>query len=515
MSYNSVNASKSIVWVDGSGNTHNITKVVYSDNNSSIHPIWPCNAELTNVYITELKSGNGSNDIHHAYSLSNGEPNYCLKPETLYAITGTIVFYKESGVILKTVTDCYFFPETQTVLEQNAPVGIYESPNVATYGDRLPSDGSGTAIHQHWDTYGEWTADDTVGHVSPLSVQVGWFGNDTYTQNGFLFDSNYTTPFILKRADITQQLMLSKISGTPSSTADVVSTPVTLQSGESITFWPKFKKTATDTNWGSWNKYTDVTLTTNDFTYDSSTIQVINNQDGSWTVKPLIVTNGISNVVVSSGNYSFTLGVICIPNTTYDLRSQGSSVLGTTVSNVTTPLSIIIWDTSNNAEYTGNNYTLHTNDSSVVTINNKTIVPNLNNNGNTATIWAEVEGVATGSFTVEVGNVVTYYSIQDTSSSATPTYNIVGNTITLSASTNYNYSVRFFGDNQGNYERIPYYESVSGGRPIMVQPQGTNGSMLVTVLGTATSGTTLNVPLYFDNAMTSGTEFTTLVITVS
>lgn len=524
-----VNSSKKIVWVGNNPNNlsdiHNISEVVYCDSNRFKHKIWPCTAELTNIFITELSNSNS--DTPYQYTLSNpqynnqnvlinGDPSIYLKPETEYAITGTIVFYKEAGTPLKTVQNCYFFEETQSRLENNYPLGITNTSHASIYGNRLPNDGSGTAIHNQWQNYATWMANDTAGHISAISVQLGWYGNDTYVQNGYLFDTNYQTPIILKRADITQQLILSNISGTPSSTADIINSPVTLHSGESITFWPKFHKTASDTNWGTWNKYVDITLdASNDFSYDSSTVQIIDNQNGSWTIKPLVITNGISNVTISSGGYSFNLGIICIPNTTYDLRSQGNSILGTTIHNLINPLTIVIWDTVNNIDYSGSNYLLHTSDASVASVNGKVVIPNPNNNGNTATIWAEVEGVTTGSFTVEVGNVVTYYSIQDTSSSATPTYNTVGNTITLSASTNSNYSVRFFGDNQGNYERIPYYESVSGGRPIMVQSQGINNSMLVTVLGTATSGATLSIPLYFNSAMSSGTEFTTLVITVS
>lgn len=382
MSYHSVNASKSIVWVDDSGNTHDITKVVYCNNYGVPVTIWPCVAELTDVYITELKSGDGTWDVKHRYTLSNnGDPSFYLKPsrmdptdthypETMYAITGTVVFYKKDqpGIIEKTVENCYFFAETSGYVPgDTGDTGhILASPNVVRYGDRLPSDGSGTPVHSSWVSYAQWYADETVGHVAARSVQVGWYGSETYVQNGFLFDTNYTSPFILKRADIDRYVRLYNNSN-ETGNSTVGSSQQIMRAGTSITVWPKYYDSAYHESWGNdtWEKYSladDLTL--NDITYNSSYVSVVINQNHSITITAL--QPGTTSVTFgTNGQYThaYSLSLYIQAEALYRLEVNNSDVTGSTVTiNETENVYIkqctdYLEHSGNPNEFTWNNYT--------------------------------------------------------------------------------------------------------------------------------------------------------------
>ena len=441
MSYHSVNASKSIVWVDGSSNTHNITKVVYCDNNRSPHTIWPCVAELTNVYITELKTGNGSSDVHHAYTLSNpqyttvngisvltgGDPSYCLKPGVDYAITGTIIFYKNPGVIEKIVQGCYFFPETQNLLEPNNTPGIVEDPNISPYGDRLPDDGSGTPIYEHWNTYSVWQASESFGHLSPVSVQVGWYGGNSYVQNGYLFDPNYASPIILKRPDVERFIRVYNNSG-DTGNSNVTSQQLTMRPNDSITIWPKYYDCASDSSWGNetWTKYTladDLTL--NDITYNSNNVSVVINNNHSITITALTEGTHTVQFGTSSGLFhSLTISLYVQPEYIYRLEPGGNPVTGTVTT--TTAVNVYIKQCADWLDHTQDpenmTWVNYTGTATITSSNNaftcgngsenyiKTITPDVSQPNVESTITVTLQNGNTLQFTAKVGVIQNIYA---------------------------------------------------------------------------------------------------------
>ena len=457
--YHSVNASTGIVWVDGSGNTHTITKVVYSDNYGSTHTIWPCSAQLTDVYITELKRGDGRWDIKNRYTLdSSGDPSYYLKPsipcdhdnpndpETLYAITGTVVFYKEPGVIDRTVENCYFFAETiENVPGDNSNTGhIHQTGHVPKFGDRLPDDGTGVPIHTSWTSYAEWYADETPGHVSPISVQVGWYGGSGYIQNGFIFDKNYATPFILKRADIYRHVrMYRDVSETGNSTV----TPGTLQVGSSLTFVPKLYATADHSEWDTeWSKYTLDDFTIDDIVYDpeylsvsinstSHTITLTAIKEGNTQVTlrqtPETIIDPVSGQSVPNPllefcpNYTFSL--TCLPEYIYRITQNGTNPIQGAGITVTGTSSVLIQQCHNwasalsPAEYVWETFTgtatIESSDTSVFTVSDgstadvKKFTPDLSKPaGSSATITIRIGSEAL-TFEAIIGEITTYYKV--------------------------------------------------------------------------------------------------------
>ena len=179
-----INSCKRIVL--GGTSPNEIKKVVYCDGYGTAHQVWPGRAELTDVYIVKLGPSQ-SDDISYKYSVSNGEPNVLILPETDYAIKGTIKLYDAPGNLETTLYDCYFFSETSEPIDQ-ASSGHWTTGTNTSYGIRSAKDSNGNILNAAGDTYGVYKVDDRIGGQIGLEVQLGYVDFDLqfYVQNGFI-----------------------------------------------------------------------------------------------------------------------------------------------------------------------------------------------------------------------------------------------------------------------------------------------------------------------------------------
>ena len=530
MSNYSVNSCKRIVHVDGSGVSHEIAKVVYCDGNRHTHTIWPCTVHLTDVYVVKLsKAGQGS-DIAYSYTVDTNtlQPNVTLMPGSVYGVKGTLEMYDENnpGTLVKRIENCYFFPETiNTNLDPDEEPFVSPTGNEAyQYGGRIATeyDSNNNVTNTYTIDYGQytkWGVDSDPTHTGRMELQIGWWNaNVGYAQNGFIFDPNYTTRMIFKRATINQEIKLANTSSnTGLNSGNFINSPKIMTLGETLTIYPKLHNYASDsvTN-DSWETYENITLTSSNFTYDSSSISITSGSNGSWVIEPLVITGGISDVVISYNGYTFTLGIIGTPNTTYSFWSQGQPI-GTSTRNISDPLSVWIKDDTTGEQYLGNNYTMHAVTPGIVSFNGTTIIPNAV--GSTQ-VYAIVEGIETSKFTVNVTAVNTYYragSLTTSMSNGNTTYTINGNitslngTVNLSVVENTPYGIEFFADSNGTFEKLVYFD-IGTTLPFVITSE--DNGRVIGIVGTSSSGvSSISVPVYPNSNKTSGTELGTFVIT--
>lgn len=525
--HNTINQQREIWWYDGEKVPHEITKVVYCDQYGTPHTIWPCTIELRDVQIVKLSKNGQSSDVSYEYHLDTDTliPNRSLIPGEVYSVKGTIDVYSRPGELEKRIKDCYFFPETI-----NNSLDPAAHPFLAITGNEAYSYGSRTAkaydvndnylgedYVSDYTQYVKWGVSSDLEKTGRIELQGGWYNERLgYVQNGYIFDGSYTTRMIFRRANLSQDIVLSKISGNNISSSDVLNNPVLLDINQSVTFWPKFHKRVNDsieeTQKDNWEEYWDANLSLSDFSYDSNTFTIVKNSNGSWTVTPISYTGGLGTITISSEGYSYELRIVCQPNVIYLLMSQGNVIPANSTITMTNMLPLWIradnQSTGESEEYTGNNCQFYTSDSSVAAIDGSTIIP-VGTVGSTAEIWAVVEGVETQHFNVEIGNVNTYYKFGLADDVDNSSLQLLPSSLSVNISSGQLYAMKFFIDSIGNYERTVYYNTVQSDN-IYVQPL--NNVLTITSSG---SGTSVSVPIYPTSSKTAGTELTTLTITRS
>lgn len=522
--HNTINQQREIVWVDGSGNLHNITKVVYSDPYRATHTIWPCTIELRDVQIVKLSKNGQASDVAYEYHVDTNTliPNVSLVPGEVYSVKGTVDVYSRPGELEKRIKNCYFFPETiSSSLDPESHPFLAPTGNEAyAYGSRTAKayDANDNYLGEDYvsdySQYVKWGVTSDLEKTGRIELQGGWYNERLgYVQNGYIFDGNYATRMIFRRATLAQDIVLSKISGNNISSSDVLNNPVLLDINQSVTFWPKFHKRVNDSTAAeAWEEYWDANLSLSDFSYDSNTFTIVKNSNGSWTVTPISYTGGLGTITISSEGYSYELRIVCQPNVIYLLMSQGNVVPAGSTITMTNILPLWIradnQSTGQSEEYTGSNYQFHTSNSSVAAIDGSTIIP-VGTEGSTAEIWAEVEGLETQHFNVEIGNVNTYYKFGLASDVDSSPLQLLPSSLSVNISVGQLYVMKFFIDSIGNYERTVYYNTVQSDN-IYVQPSG--GMLTITSSG---SGASVSVPIYPTSSKTAGTELTTLTITRS
>lgn len=425
----SVNSSKKIVWVgnnpNNSSNIHNITKVVYCDHNRTNHLIWPCTARLTDVYLVKLSTGGQNSDVSYSYAVDSQtlQPNVLMMPETVYSIKGTIEVYKD-GSLQNRIKDCYFFPETiSTNLDYPAqvPFTSITGNEAYSYGGRIATEidangnSTGTTYSIDYGQYTKWSSDSNPAHTGRMELQLGWWQPGVgYVQNGYIFDQNYTSRLILKRADVQSTFILFD-HATSTDGSHNISDGYNLILNSPVTIWPKTRLHALDVNSNqSWQRYEMRSVS--NVVYDSSVFTVVANNDGSYTITAISYGN---NTTIEFDEESVDFSVM--PDTTYSLY-YGNHLYAQNISSLTTAKSYYIlardWNASQNEygqeySYTGAS-SMTSSDSTIVSCSGLTITPNLNKPGQTATITTTVAGQTISSFTVTVGTVSTvHYHVSD------------------------------------------------------------------------------------------------------
>lgn len=521
--HNIINQQREIVWVDGSGNLHNITKVVYSDPYIATHTIWPCTIELRDVQIVKLSKSGQDGDVSYEYHVDTDTlmPNVSLIPGEVYSIKGTVDIYSRPGELEKRIKNCYFFPETSS-----NSLDPESHPFLAVTGNEAYSYGSRTAkaydandnylgedYVSDYSQYVKWGVTSDIEKTGRLELQGGWYNERLgYVQNGYIFDGNYATRMIFRRATLSQDIALLKIAGNNPNSSDVINSPILLNSDQTITFWPKLHKWVSDsTAPEQWEEYSDIDLSIGDFTYDSSFLNIYKNQNNSWTIEPLAFSNQPSTVTITYGDITRQFNVVVFSSSMFMLMLNESSPINdyleitnaTGVSIIESTDRGVTWNFWSADDYANRSYSFTSADTSIVSTSGTTLIPNPNKSGQSTTISVVVEGQDVSTFTVEIGQIYTYYKagpiVNNTIDSAYINELQSTNTVSWGSPTQGDlFGIQFFIDSSGNTVReiycdgintAPFYGSYSGG--------------IISVAYTSGSATSVNIPIYTDNTKTT------------
>ena len=436
-----INSCKSIELRDNvAGITHEIKKVVYCDGHGTPHIVWPCRAELTDIYLVDITD----NWTEYHYTYDNGSPSPRMIPNHDYAVKGTIKVYEAPGVLEATMTDCYFFHET---LE-------YPDGDNDPYTPYWFTGDNGTARHPSvnpkvTDKYGNTTeisashgynvyrvSDTSPGGVRGYSLQLGFYNSDSYgyyVQNGFVFDEMYQTPIVVKRDDIGQSVGFYLTDTNNPASAQIQYEGNNLQPGDTITFYPKFYKYGMTTNWKTLEDATfehmvydtsrfDVTKSGNAYTItvksdaqptegevDLTFYTKYDSQDPSnceWTDVEIEVVPDVQ-YLVKIGNTSVTGSSFVV---TPDITLDGTKTLNV-YKDFTYPPSF-----GNDTLY-NRNVQLTSSNGTIAYCSGRTITPG---DPGTATITVTVDGVALPTFDVIVPNTIptVYYKVSSVTTDA-------------------------------------------------------------------------------------------------
>lgn len=524
--HNTINQQREIVWVDGSGNLHNITKVVYSDPYRATHTIWPCTIELRDVQIVKLSKNGQASDVAYEYHVDTNTlmPNVSLIPGEVYSVKGTVDVYSRPGELEKRIKNCYFFPETiSSSLDPESHPFLAPTGNEAySYGSRtakaydVNDNYLGEDYVSDYSQYVMWGVTSDIEKTGRIELQGGWYNERFgYVQNGYIFDGNYATRMIFRRATLAQDIVLSKISGNNISSSDVINSPILLDSDQTITFWPKlYKRVSDSTAAEAWEEYSDIDLSIEDFTYDSSVLNIYKNQNNSWTIEPLAFSNQPSVVTITYGNVTREFNVIVSSSSMFMLMLTANTPVESPLKiNKATTISIrestdggMTWNLWSGSDYINRTYSFTSNDSSIISVSGTTLTPNVNKVGQSTTVDVVIENQNVATITVEVEqaeHIYTYYKagplVNGTINSAYVNELQSTNTVTwVSPAQGDLFGIQFFIDSSGNTVReiycdgintAPFYGNYSGG--------------IISIAYTSGSATSVNIPIYTDSTKTT------------
>lgn len=410
----SINACKQIVFMDGNIRRQ-IKEVWYCDDGNHSHKVWPCLTELREAYVVALSTNGQSYDTSSiSYKVGQDRvPNVTLLPGRKYAVKGTVYIYDSEMNHVDTITDCYFHYET--VEGTGLPGdGLYTTVDntVNNFGSR--SDNKGVSNS----TYSYWTCTDDTGVDRGQTMQA-YYDTVTYgpVQFNYVYDTNYTTPFVFKRATITESLVLAKsdISSYNNGSQNWDNYPI-LQAGSTITIYPKSYKRATADGWNdnalkNWEQLNSVSVTWDD---PDNAFTVVKSGN-YYNVTPTLADSQAHELTFHYGDYSEEMFITAIPQHSYSVYDGNTYVQSAYT--LTSPKTFTIkesdWDEStssygNEHVYSGTVEVINSNTSAVtMSNNNRTVNPVTANPGQTSTIKMSVGGVQIAQFTVTVGQLQT------------------------------------------------------------------------------------------------------------
>lgn len=525
--HNTINQQREIWWYDGEKVPHKITKVVYCDHSHTPHTIWPCTIELRDVQIVKLSKNGQSSDVAYEYHVDTNTliPNVSLIPGEVYSVKGTIDVYSRPGELEKRIKNCYFFPETISSSLDSA-----SHPFLAPTGNEAHAYGSRTAkaydandnylgedYVSDYSQYVKWGVTSDIEKTGRIELQGGWYNERLgYVQNGYIFDGNYATRMIFRRASLSQGIELLKIAGNNPNSNDVINSPILLNSDQTITFWPKLHKWVSDSTAKpeQWEEYSDIDLSIGDFTYDSSFLNIYKNQNNSWTIEPIAFSNQPSTVTITYGNITRQFNVIVSSSSMFMLMLDANTpVESPLIINKATTISIrestdggMTWNLWSGSDYANRTYSFTSNDSSIISVSGTTLTPNVNKVGQSTTVDVVIENQNVATITVEVAQaeqIYTYYKagplVDGTINSAYINELQSTNTVTwVSPVQGDLFGIQFFIDSSGNTVREIYCEGIN-----TAPFYGNYSGGIISIAYTSGSATSVNIPIYTDSTKTT------------
>ena len=429
-----INSCKRIV-VRDNGTLREIKRVVYYDDGGWEHIVWPCRAELTDIYLVDLTD----NWTVYPYTYTNnGGPSPRLIPNHNYAVKGTIKVYESPGVLEATLTDCFFFHETldSDPNGNDAPFSLLWSTgdnSSAGYPSVKPkvTDRNGQTSEidtaHGYNVYKIW--DTRAGEIQGYSLQLGFYNADSYgfyTQNGFVFDDNYQTPIVVKRDAITQSVGFYTTNTGNGASAQIQYEGNNLQPGDTITFWPKYYKRGVTTSWSALEAITfehiDYDTTRFDVTKDGQSYTITVKSDAQPTDGEVDLTFYTKYDADNPNNCEWeSVSIEIEPSVQYLVKIGNSNITGSsfiTTQNVTldSTKTLNVYKDYTYPPSFGNDTLYNSNvqvtssNSTIAYCSGRTITPG---DPGTATITVKVDGITLPTFNVVVPATIptVYYQV--------------------------------------------------------------------------------------------------------
>lgn len=502
----SINECKSIVL--GGSTPQPISEVWYCDANGTAHKVWPSNLVLGNIYVVKLStSGINYDVVSNPYTVSGSTPSVTILPGNDYAVKATIYVKDDNNNTVETLENCYFFGETIGTIDYSTQF-VHPSQSGITYGARNAKklvSGQYQEIQSDWYQYLKWTCDTTTGTDAGCSIQGGWYATPYgYVQLGYVMDNNYTTPFVFKRATISEEVVFSKTSSAPSNSSQIWNSQVLVTPGDSLTIYPKTRKYATASGWSygnDWESWSNIDVTVGaNISYSASEFSV-SISGGAYVITPLLTDNLFHDVYIGGKR----IQIMMYNPQSYSLKRNGNTIDGTTISGITSSISFSIYDDLAGGYYSGNDYSFTSSNTSAFTVSGTTVTVNPNaSNGDYADISGIVNGVSTNSFRVVAGTIINYYYLSNDVNN--------NNTVTQVSSTIYGtwnntsstYSAWFSIDSSFNTVRPIYFSETTYyvGSGYFSAYKGSNGEFCALMVGMPSSTSSVSVPIYKDANMT-------------
>lgn len=424
----SINSCKEILFMDGNM-PRQISEVWYCDNAGNSHKVWPCVAELREVYVVALSTNGQSYDVSSTQYIVGQDhiPNVTLLPGHQYAVKGTVYIYNDNRDRIATITDCYFHYETTEHTDLSGD-GLYTTLDNTyvvgnTFGSRTDSNGTSNT------EYNYWTCTTDTGTDRGMTMQA-YYNTVTYgpVQFNAVYDSNYVTPFVFRRAEITESLVLAKQDISSYNQNQKWDNYPILKYGDTITIYPKSYKQATADGWNNsaltnWEELNSVSVTWD----DPDNAFTIVKEGNHYNVTPTIADSQSHELTFWYGNCPpEEMWITAVPQYNYRAYDGNYSVQNTytLTSAKTFTVKRAEWNeaTGNYGEeltYSGAVTTTY-DTAGVITVSNngKTITPITSNPGGQTVVTMSVDGQQIARFTVTVGQLQTvYYKVSEVGTS--------------------------------------------------------------------------------------------------
>lgn len=406
----SINSCKKIVFKKENLSPIEIKEVWYCDYTGNSHKIWPCIAELREVYVVALSTNGQSYDTSSIQYMvdQNNIPNVTLLPGYKYAVKGTIYIYDSEMNRVDTITDCYFHYET-TEHTNLSGTGFYTTTDnsldiSSTFGNRTDSNGISNTYYSYWSC----TTD--VGTDRGMTMQA-YYDTDTYgpVQFNYVYDPNYVTPFVFRRAEITETYEFWDLLA-----QDSVFNSITLNNNTQKTLWVKHTKSAVATGWSNnnWEQSEINGVVTSAVSNNPSLCSVVVNQNGSFTIS---TGSGYGQAEITiNGNNNIKLYVEVGEPVSYSVEykkesSNTWSALPSTL-NIGENIQLRVKEIRGSTEtvYSGN-WTVNSSNTNAIQEVNKTLIPNMSNLNANSTITVNVDNSTVGVCTMTVVEQPTYF----------------------------------------------------------------------------------------------------------
>lgn len=501
-----------ISYKNSQGTIQNVQAIYYKHSNGEVTLIWPDQYWAGNVVLLDTTIQDTID-----YSFVNGEPVYTRNGATLsglipghnYIITGTI--NRGNGMSFPAVSGCYFSHVTGSSVSNMWYNGIGTASNPS-----IVNPFTGNA-----DAYTTYQCDDRlVSSSSDLDARIVLKYNVPDAQTAGISFIGYgygstnfenATPVILRRIPITGTIMFFDGSNNTVGNGGTISS---LSVGQSITVWPKVYKYGT-----GYSTYEAVTGT---FTGGTGYLNVVDNNDGSYTIT---ATNASNNTVSLSFSYTIdqipssgTLDLGVVSGVDYRIKIGNGSWIETAGAQSSINVSEVVNITAEQSNDGGNSWSSYSGTISVTT-GNSALLQVISNNGyqlkpsgtGSTTLTITIDGVNWTWTTVNTTyNLWLVYNLSD---SGNETFTQFNSNATVNVTSTGPFVLGFSTSNQTLTSELVDVRTSSNVQGVQKNPGGSSWTSTDTITITPTQSASGNI--VYDVSLDGATTYYTITFNVN